>query len=202
MTPDLQLVKRCPACGTESPPAALRCACGTLLAGVDLTPPVAGGPVDQADIPTVAAPDATDGPAAGGAPTTVICTHADCAQPNPAGTVRCIYCDRPITAKSVRVTLAWPWGERTPVPAQFLIGRSFGADPALIERLEREYDNVSRRHAMLRIAGDVVSVEDLGSSNGTFLNGIRLPPNRPVRVRNGAKLRFAATLEVSVRIEE
>jgi hypothetical protein len=202
MTPDLQLVKRCPACGTESPPAALRCACGTLLASVDLTPPAGAAPVDQSDIPTVAAPDGPAPTAAAGAATTVVCAHADCAQPNPAGTVRCVYCDRPLTAKSVRVTIKWPWGERTPVPAQFLIGRSFGADPALIERLEREYDNVSRRHAMIRIAGDVVSIEDLGSSNGTFLNGIRLPANHPVRVRNGAKLRFAASLEVSVRIEE
>lgn len=34
--------------------------------------------------------------------------------------------------------------------------------------------NVSRQHCELRIAGDALSVRDLGSSNGTFVNGQRV----------------------------
>src|SRR5262245_29100078 len=44
-------------------------------------------------------------------------------------------------------------------------------------------DTVSRRHAKVSVdANGTVRLTDLGSTNGTFVNGGRLPPNRPVRV--------------------
>jgi predicted component of type VI protein secretion system len=35
-------------------------------------------------------------------------------------------------------------------------------------------DEVSRRHCLVRVEPDVVWVEDLGSRNGTFVNGVRI----------------------------
>ena len=49
-------------------------------------------------------------------------------------------------------------------------------------------ESVSRRHAMLRVAGDELTVEDMSSYNGTFIDGVRLEPGRPRPVRDGAKL--------------
>ena len=72
-------------------------------------------------------------------------------------------------------------------------------------RLGRSADNtiqlpdasISRYHAFL---GDddegQVRLTDLGSTNGTFLNGRRLPENTPVRVQDGDRLQFGANVIV------
>lgn len=50
---------------------------------------------------------------------------------------------------------------------------------------------VSRRHAAIRTADENhLDVWDLGSSNGTFLNGQRLNAHRPYRLRDGDRLRL------------
>jgi FHA domain-containing protein/zinc ribbon protein len=51
---------------------------------------------------------------------------------------------------------------------------------------------VSRRHAVIRQteAENRLDLVDLGSSNGTFLNGIRVPPNQPQRLRDGDEIRL------------
>lgn len=46
---------------------------------------------------------------------------------------------------------------------------------------------VSRRHASITVAGDVVTVEDLGSRNGTWVNGVRL--DKPHTLQDGDQLR-------------
>ncbi|HEY3205273.1 MAG TPA: FHA domain-containing protein [Thermoanaerobaculia bacterium] len=48
--------------------------------------------------------------------------------------------------------------------------------------------NVSRRHARVTIASGHATLEDLGSKNGTFVNGIRL--SSPVALRDGDELRI------------
>ncbi|MBX6314286.1 MAG: GGDEF domain-containing protein [Isosphaeraceae bacterium] len=56
---------------------------------------------------------------------------------------------------------------------------------------------VSRRHAALRSDGDGrVWLTDLGSTNGTFVNGRRLVPHQPVLLRDGDRLRFGTTVVV------
>ncbi len=50
---------------------------------------------------------------------------------------------------------------------------------------------VSRQHARLLHRVDGWYIEDLRSTNGTYLNEVRLLPYRPVRVRSGDLLRFA-----------
>ncbi len=50
---------------------------------------------------------------------------------------------------------------------------------------------VSRRHAAIRPGeGNRLDVWDLGSSNGTFLNGTRLSAHRPYKLRDGDEIRL------------
>ena len=51
---------------------------------------------------------------------------------------------------------------------RIVIGRGFGCDLQLAD------SEVSRRHAVLDIRGDQGVLVDLGSTNGTFVNGVRV----------------------------
>jgi len=62
-------------------------------------------------------------------------------------------------------------GTPGPIPLSdgLVIGRLAGPG---IHRLD--HPNVSRRHAALEVAGTEVRIRDLGSTNGTFVNGVRI----------------------------
>lgn len=49
---------------------------------------------------------------------------------------------------------------------------------------------VSRKHSSLRLEDNQLNLWDLGSSNGTFINGTRLNPHRPYPVRDGDEIRL------------
>lgn len=49
---------------------------------------------------------------------------------------------------------------------------------------------VSRRHAIIRRGEDTLILEDLGSTNGTHLNGQRLSPDQPRVLRDGDEIRM------------
>jgi class 3 adenylate cyclase len=57
---------------------------------------------------------------------------------------------------------------------------------------------VSRRHARLSLAGETLQVEDLGSTNGTSVNGTALRSGTPVALQVGAKLGLG-DVELAVR---
>jgi predicted component of type VI protein secretion system len=59
-------------------------------------------------------------------------------------------------------------GRRLELTAQLVLGRDEGADVVVDD------PEISRRHAAMRPAGDTVEVEDLGSLNGTWVNGARI----------------------------
>jgi adenylate cyclase len=52
------------------------------------------------------------------------------------------------------------------------------------------HPTVSRRHARLKVAGDALQVEDLGSTNGTKLGEQALRAGEPVALHAGSKLRL------------
>jgi Inner membrane component of T3SS, cytoplasmic domain/Domain of unknown function (DUF4388) len=55
---------------------------------------------------------------------------------------------------------------------QLIIGRSSELDIVLVE------DMVSRKHAKITLAQGKISIEDLGSTNGTFVNGEKVKSSR------------------------
>ena len=68
----------------------------------------------------------------------------------------------------------------------------------LTDSLAREY-GVSRMHACVFQRGNAVVVEDLGSVNGTLLNGKRLAPYIPAPLKEGDRLQLGKLLiEVSL----
>lgn len=60
---------------------------------------------------------------------------------------------------------------------------------------------ISRRHAALYLSGKRLTVRDLGSSNGTLLNGIKLDPHEEHQLRDGDELRMG-NLIFMVHFEE
>ncbi len=70
-------------------------------------------------------------------------------------------------SRGVLYRLVWERGRATFGDGEYVLGR----DPAL--ELCIESSSVSRRHARLHIADGVAVLEDLGSKNGTFVNGQR-----------------------------
>jgi DNA-binding winged helix-turn-helix (wHTH) protein len=64
--------------------------------------------------------------------------------------------------------LVWQQGRATFSEGEHVLGR----DPALDVCLDSS--SVSRRHARVHIADGVAMLEDLGSKNGTFVNGRRI----------------------------
>lgn len=83
------------------------------------------------------------------------------------------------------------------------VGRDSPAPEALIAAINAHgYDNISRSHADL-IPGSPeggATVVDLGSTNGTFVDGVRVLANKSTSLKNGAVVRFAANLSVTVLI--
>ena len=74
---------------------------------------------------------------------------------------------------------------RTLEPGEYQVGRNPEADVQLMHR------SVSRNHALLTVEDDVLSVRDLESRNGTFLNEERVI-NKPVVVGRNDVVRFGA----------
>lgn len=49
---------------------------------------------------------------------------------------------------------------------------------------------ISRRHAVIRRAEEGYEITDLASTNGSWLNGMKLTPNRAYPLASGSQLRF------------
>ena len=75
-------------------------------------------------------------------------------------------------------------GRTIALAARVLVGRSDAAQLQLADR------RVSSEHASIRWLGDGWQIRDLGSRNGTFLDGRRLGPGESVPVPAGGKLTF------------
>src|SRR5437868_8288681 len=75
-------------------------------------------------------------------------------------------------------------GERCVVETEHLVGRS----PRAALRLEDAF--VSSQHASIRWVGDGWELKDLGSRNGTAVDGAPVPAGQAVRLRAGMNVSF------------
>lgn len=75
---------------------------------------------------------------------------------------------------------------------RIVIGRSdpvasFNPDLDLTPYRGQEH-GVSREHATIKRGDKALFIEDLGSTNGTRINGFELEPNHPYRLRDGDEM--------------
>jgi hypothetical protein len=93
-----------------------------------------------------------------------------------------------------------PLADRT----EFTLGRSADGQPIVPDVDLSPYNayanGVSRLHAAIKLVNDRVVVVDLGSSNGTYLNGIRLSPYIETPVSHG-DLIYLGKLKIQVLID-
>ena len=77
-------------------------------------------------------------------------------------------------------------GEFPVVPEkQILVGRSSDLDMVLVE------DMVSRKHARIAMQADQIWIEDLGSTNGTFVNGEKI---KRARLKEGDRVLIGTSI--------
>lgn len=93
-----------------------------------------------------------------------------------------------------------PLADRT----EFTLGRSAEGQPIVPDvdlSPHNAYANgVSRLHAVLKLIQEQIVIMDLGSSNGTYLNGSRLPPYVETPVAHGDVI-YLGKLKIQVLIE-
>jgi DNA-binding NtrC family response regulator len=87
-------------------------------------------------------------------------------------------------ARGAPLALRLPWGDEVPLDHSFSIGQS--RQNHLVLRDEK----VSRRHCAIEVGGGRVLVRDLGSTNGTYVNGLRVPA---AELSSGALLSLGST---------
>jgi len=68
-----------------------------------------------------------------------------------------------------------------------ILGRSKGAFAGILGR----FSHISGTHCRLLKTASGWSIEDMGSTNGTFYNNSRLAPNNPVPVQSGFSVKLA-----------
>jgi len=76
---------------------------------------------------------------------------------------------------------------------EFTLGRADDAmtDPMVdLTKLEAFSMGVSRRHAIIKAVDDKYELIDINSSNGTWLNGNRLMPNKPHDLPSGSVIQL------------
>ena len=93
-----------------------------------------------------------------------------------------------------------PLADRT----EFTLGRSAEGQPIVPDVDLTSYNayanGVSRLHAAIKLVNNRIVVVDLGSSNGTYLNGVRLSPYIETPVSHG-DLIYLGKLKIQVLID-
>ena len=85
----------------------------------------------------------------------------------------------------------WEWGQVRLADGEHLLGRDVDVAVWL------ESPTVSRHHARLHISGSDVTIEDVGSKNGTYLRGKRV--GKPSPVADGDEIELGSIL-ITVRV--
>ena len=84
-------------------------------------------------------------------------------------------------------------GEMYPVGGGLVIGRGADASVRVMD------DEISRRHARIAVLGKEIFVEDLGSKNGTFVNGAAV---RRHALRDGDKIQVGASTVLRFSVQD
>jgi pSer/pThr/pTyr-binding forkhead associated (FHA) protein len=84
-------------------------------------------------------------------------------------------------------------GRSIPVSSGSVLGRS-GESADYFQDIR----TVSRRHALVTFADGAWRVEDLGSTNGTWVNGRKVDPGRPCELKRGDVLALSMACEMRV----
>jgi len=86
------------------------------------------------------------------------------------------------------------------MPGNNVVGRGPGVDIRVgrdsAANIRADAAGVSRRHALFVVAGDLVTVHDLASKNGTFVNQVRV--TTPVPLHEFTQIRLGRLL-IAVR---
>jgi hypothetical protein len=109
---------------------------------------------------------------------------------NPAAVLPAVVGEEPGNHWAGPILITTPWGVHAIPTGQVIVGRGDAVHITLPEAL------VSRRHARLTVSADRVWVEDLGSANGTRVNGSLV--TEKTALREGDSLHLA-TVTISVR---
>jgi hypothetical protein len=157
-------MKKCPYCGFDNREGLLFCEdCGQGLTGALAAPTLPTRNLDEATNELAA--KATWGTASLSKTTAVVVHIRDAAEP-----IILELADQTLIGRSDNTSPRQPQVDLTP----------YGA-------LEK---GVSRIHAAIERSDDVLTIVDMGSSNGTFLNGQRLIADQPRVLRDGDEIRF------------
>ncbi|MFL5803984.1 MAG: protein kinase domain-containing protein [Roseiflexaceae bacterium] len=116
-----------------------------------------------------------------------------CGRVNKPGARFCAGCGTPISSPVAHLLVTSPRGsweqklDRIPLR----IGRR---DPRQnhypeLDLAEHDRGIASRNHAMITRDGDYYMITDMGSTNGTLLNGAAMPPRQPQRLSQGDRIK-------------
>ena len=94
---------------------------------------------------------------------------------------------RPAKQYALRFISGKYQGGEFPLPSskEIVVGRSSELDMVLVE------DMVSRRHAKITVTGDQIFIQDLGSTNGTFVNGEKI---KRARLQEGDRILIGTSI--------
>jgi hypothetical protein len=105
---------------------------------------------------------------------------------------RARHAERPASTPLARLVViegadsGWPAGTSFPLEQVTLVGRDLDVGVLLAD------PTLSGRHATIVSDADGWWVEDLGSTNGTFVNADRAAAGAPIPARSGDELRFGS----------
>ncbi|MEW5300578.1 MAG: hypothetical protein WDW36_003497 [Sanguina aurantia] len=115
-----------------------------------------------------------------------------CAQPS-GRSLRCLVVSKLVLTPTGAGTTTHLNGESADAPLPILLANGLyqvgrvGNGP---NNITIPIPTVSSRHALIRIEGDFVSVTDLGSTNGTVVDGLELAPNVETMLAVGGEVTF------------
>ncbi|MBP5274232.1 MAG: FHA domain-containing protein [Abditibacteriota bacterium] len=182
----MEKYKICPDCGRHNNVEKRKCACGADLTLVNATDDETEARAARLKEEDKAPGELTVSDAPSGYVRVCGCGHR-----NPAWARKCESCGEeiadlaPVPAAGISACLVLDDGSRFPVTDGLVIGR----ENALSDRLSG-YLTVSRRHCMLILRPEGLFVKDLGSTNGTFVNGKRAG-NEETPLQNGDSLELS-----------